>query len=134
MSISRVDSFLCPARDWFITGTWLTLWPLARKRRSCWFYRMWTVWSKFGLPFRASTRAFSSVGPRTIKIKFSFYFLFFVSRIWLVENGGWCLFARKVGRLCELRIHAEVGWSLKLCYRFTAMILMKFKYHSCRCW
>lgn len=76
-------------------------------------------------------------GPGDHQNKFSFYFLFFVSRIWVVENCKPCPFARKVGRLCSIsrgELQAVVISKLMLCYRFTAMILMKFKYNSFRRW
>lgn len=42
------------------------------------------------------------MGPKTVKNKFSFYFLFFDSRSRTAENGESCQFARKVGRLCSI--------------------------------
>lgn len=101
--ISRSRSFLCLTHDWLITGTWLSLWPLARKRRSCWSNQSGTVCTKFGLPWGQVQGNFHLWARRPLKIGFRFTFCFFVSRIRAAENGESCQFARKVGRqLCSI--------------------------------
>lgn len=70
------------------------------------------------------------MGPKTVKNIFSFYFLFFYSRIPATENDKSCQFARKVGRLCSIsRGVLQAAVITKIC----VMIVMKFKYHSFRC-
>lgn len=83
-------------------GTWLSLWPLARKRRSCWFYQSGTVCTKFGLPSGLVQGNFHLWARRPLKISFRFTFCFFDSRSRTAENGESCQFARKVGRLCSI--------------------------------
>ena len=81
-TIARDGSFLSLARNWLITSTWLTLWPLARKRRlSCWFYRMWSGLDLSHPSFGTSTWVIFVRGLGSIPLSFVSLWIFCFSHL-----------------------------------------------------